>query len=385
MNKQLSEREKEKPTLRDLIKKCLPQLFIFEFVYKLLVVLVGIPMIQAFIELMLELNDKEIVFNEGILYFFTSWSGIIGSILLFGVVSVGIYFELSVVTLLVYYAWIGKNTDLEHVMKVSLTKLRQLKHIGTLGFGLYMLVILPIARVGIASSIFPHFVVPNFITGELQKTAMGNAAVLIFYGLIFCLAWLLIFSLPSFVLEKRNFFGAVKANGSIIRHQWKALAGIGILFLLIHFIGVYLPEVAQDYLFTIPVLDTVWDIFQFVAINPTTIFQLLLLLLKVLYPIVLYAWIVYIYLGTAPLVYIEEGRLPEVDEQLQKTYDHSIKVYGWLKRKLISLRAWLNQKVFYQKHHKKIKVITGIIVVWLFINSIGGAPQEEPIIIGHRG
>lgn len=99
-------------------------------------------MIQAFIELMLELNDKEIVFNEGILYFFTSWSGIIGSILLFGVVSVGIYFELSVVTLLVYYAWIGKNTDLEHVMKVSLTKLRQLKHIGTLGFGLYMLVIL---------------------------------------------------------------------------------------------------------------------------------------------------------------------------------------------------------------------------------------------------
>lgn len=270
-------------------------------------------------------------------------------------------------------------------MKLSITKVRQLKHVSSLSFSLYTLAILPIAGIGIASSILPNLDIPNFVTGELQKTAIGNVAVYAFYGLVFCFAWLFIFSLPIFILEKVNFFDAIKRNFNVIKRCWKIFLGLGILFFIVFIIGNLQPEFAPGYLFAMPVFYSVWDLFSIVSFNLTTLVQFLLLLVKVLYPIFLYALVVFVYLKTEPEIHIEENRLAEVDEQLAKTYTHSIRVYGWLKRKWIHCRVWLNKKVFYQKHHKKIKVFLGLILIWLFLRGFGGTPNEEPFVIGHRG
>lgn len=188
----------------------LPQIAVFEIVYKLASALVTKPLLSVLTQILLQIGGNELAFNEKIWHFIFSIPGILAVVLLVGLASVLIYFEFAVIITLAQQALQQEKPSLKTAIPKALWCFGSIKSPSALLFALYALLLLPLVNMGITSSLLPALTVPNFITGELAKTPVGEWALLAAAAIVVVVFFCLLFVLPSMVIEHCRFGSATK-------------------------------------------------------------------------------------------------------------------------------------------------------------------------------
>ena len=232
------------------------------------------------------------------------------------------------------------------------------------GFVLYAVVLLPLLSMGYKSALIPEIQIPNFITGELFKTTMGQVGYYTFFAVVAYLNLRWIFVLPIIVLEEKPFRTAARKSANLESF-------FKVLFFLVGFhicrncfllcVGVYLL--------------CLWGVYEFT--NPEGTFALLaestisVFLTSTLY---LFSFIMTpFYIMALTRLYLQ--KVPVEDVLLEEGLDYS------------KTKA---DKCFFQKHRWKfigvyiVGIITAGMVVAFIVTFITNT-YKEPIIMAHRG
>ena len=98
------------------------------------------------------------------------------------------------------------------------------------GFVLYAVVLLPLLSMGYKSALIPEIQIPNFITGELFKTTMGQVGYYTFFAVVAYLNLRWIFVLPIIVLEEKPFRTAARKSANLVKESF-----FKVLFFLVGF------------------------------------------------------------------------------------------------------------------------------------------------------
>ena len=234
------------------------------------------------------------------------------------------------------------------------------------GFILYAVVLLPLLNMGYETALIPQIQIPNFITGELFKTTMGQVGYYTFFAVVAYLNLRWIFVLPIVVLEQKPFRVAARKSAKLVKESFlkyysfsRIFISIGIVYVL--FLGIYLL--------------CLWGVYEFT--NPKGTFALLaestmsVFLTSTLY---LFSFIVTpFYIMAITRLYLQ--KVPVEDVLLEEGLDYS------------KTKA---DKCFFQKHRWKfigvyiVGIITAGMVVAFIVTFITNT-YKEPIIMAHRG
>lgn len=207
-----------KPVLKSAFKtlfNVMPIILFFEIIYRTIQSLVISPLLGWIVRLMVSQSGVSLLFNEQILKFFLTPYGWITAILLLVTSAFFIYLEYSIIVILLQRSYNGEKIKLNRAIVISLTTFDSLKGPGFIGFCLYSMLLIPLLNLGIGSSLIPSLAIPNFITGELLKSASGIILLvaLTVIGLILYRTFL--FVLPNMVLDGNRFGRASKNSEKI--------------------------------------------------------------------------------------------------------------------------------------------------------------------------
>ncbi len=229
-----------KSTGQDL-KKSWKELLAFELFYKLLVILIFKPLIGLTINLSSRLAGYSVLLNKDIFNFLMSLWGALALLIILSISVFVVYYEFSVILILLSQARRGSKPDLVLAMKAGLVPLGRVYTRGFLGLSLYILALIPLVNIGLKSSLLPEINIPNFITGEIEKYPGGALALVL--GAIFLLYLFskLFLVLPIMVFEAKNFKYARAKSKSLTKKNRLRLGGLTILLSFLWLNILYIP------------------------------------------------------------------------------------------------------------------------------------------------
>ena len=339
----------------------------FQLVYKLLAAIVFIPLFGMIFNKLLYLGGYANATNDELLAFLKTPYGIAAIFILSILALFLIFTEFAVLIIISYFAHKRQRVKLRPILYKTVTYLPSLFTYCLPGFILYAVILLPLLSVGYKSALIPEIQIPNFITGELFKTTMGQVGYYTFFAVVAYLNLRWIFVFPIIVLEEKPFRAAARKSAKLVKESlFKVLfflvglfISIGIMFVL--FMGLYLL--------------LLWCVYEFT--NPKGTFALLaestlsVFLTSTLY---LFSFIVTpFYIMALTRLYLQ--KVPVEDVLLEEGLDYS------------KTKA---DKCFFKKHRLKFigVYIVGIFtvgVVVAFIVTFITNSYKEPVIMAHRG
>ena len=365
--------------LRDIV--------LFELIYKLMRTVIFIPLITVLLNLCLSFGGYKVAMNADILSFFASVPGLL-AVLILSTVSVAlVYYEYSVIVMLILYGYEGKHLRLRDAMGRAVPSFYSLMGSGILGFAVYALVLVPLLNTGLSSTLLPSIDIPNFILGELEKTWYGSAAV---YALLAGIGFLLIklsFSIPVMVLERKSFWRAAGRSIGIMKKNTVRFILLFILLMIAY--GLLLLPLARLNRYAgehslISWQSLVWAL----------TYLLVIVLECVLSPLVITLNTVYYFqrCGTKWVIQ-DEDEIAYISRKVRKT-SHRARHYGLAAGK--GLILWLDdlrESWFYRENRQKFWVgfvtlfVMLIGTVSVIVALIMGNPYQkpDPVVIGHRG
>ncbi|MEH7218976.1 glycerophosphodiester phosphodiesterase, partial [Bacillus toyonensis] len=305
--------------------------------------------------------------NDELLAFLKTPYGILAIVILSLLALFLIFTEFAVLIIISYFAHKRQKVKLRPILYKTVTYLPTLFTYCLPGFILYAVVLLPLLNMGYETALIPQIQIPNFITGELFKTTMGQVGYYTFFAVVAYLNLRWIFVLPIVVLEQKPFRTAARKSAALVKESFfKVLfflvgffISIGIVYIL--FFGIYLL--------------CLWGVYEFT--NPEGTFALLaestisVFLTSTLY---LFSFIVTpFYIMAITRLYLQ--KVPVEDVLLEEGLDYS------------KTKA---DKCFFQKHRWKfisvyiVGIITAGMVVAFIVTFISNS-YKEPIIMAHRG
>ncbi|PEC11814.1 glycerophosphodiester phosphodiesterase [Bacillus toyonensis] len=339
----------------------------FQLAYKLLAAIVFVPLFGIIFNKLLYFGGYANATNDELLAFLKTPYGILAIVILSLLALFLIFTEFAVLIIISYFAHKRQKVKLRPILYKTVTYLPTLFTYCLPGFILYAVVLLPLLNMGYETALIPQIQIPNFITGELFKTTMGQVGYYTFFAVVAYLNLRWIFVLPIVVLEQKPFRTAARKSAALVKESFfKVLfflvgffISIGIVYIV--FFGIYLL--------------CLWGVYEFT--NPEGTFALLaestisVFLTSTLY---LFSFIVTpFYIMAITRLYLQ--KVPVEDVLLEEGLDYS------------KTKA---DKCFFQKHRWKfISVyIVGIITVGMvvaFIVTFISNSYKEPIIMAHRG
>ncbi|QOT01093.1 glycerophosphodiester phosphodiesterase [Brevibacterium sp. JNUCC-42] len=191
-------------------------ILLFEIMYRFLTIVVVLPFLSVVLKNLIHQSGYTYAANENLLYFFLTKYGILAIVLLMTFSVLIIFYEFAVLILLIYYAGKRQRVHLRFVLRKALSPLQALFTFSLPVFALYLLLLRPLMKLGVSSTLLPTVAIPNFITGELFKMEYG---IFLYVGvllLVFCINIRCIFALPIIVLEEKSFWQAAKKSGEIV-------------------------------------------------------------------------------------------------------------------------------------------------------------------------
>ncbi|MEH6889433.1 glycerophosphodiester phosphodiesterase [Bacillus sp. JJ864] len=339
----------------------------FQLIYKLLSVIVFIPLFGMIFNKLLYWGGYANATNDELFAFFKTPYGIATIFILSMLALFLIFIEFAVLIIISYFAYKRQKVRLRPILYKTVTYLPSFFTYCLPGFILYVVVLLPLLSIGYKSALLPEIQIPNFITGELFKTTMGQVGYYAFFAVVAYLNLRWAFVLPIIVLEEKPFRVAARKSAMLVRENFlKVLFFLGGFFLstsivLLLFTGVYLLLLFGIYQFT-----NVEGTFALLANSTLSVFftSTSYLFDFIVTPFYIMAMI-RLYLQKVPLeaVLLEEG------------LDYS------------KVKA---EKCFFQKHRLKFigVYICGVVVMGMvlaFIVTYITNSYKEPIIMAHRG
>ncbi|PEK31047.1 MULTISPECIES: glycerophosphoryl diester phosphodiesterase membrane domain-containing protein [Bacillus cereus group] len=339
----------------------------FQLAYKLLVAIVFVPLFGIIFNKLLYFGGYANATNDELLAFLKTPYGILAIVILSLLALFLIFTEFAVLIIISYFAHKRQKVKLRPILYKTVTYLPTLFTYCLPGFILYAVVLLPLLNMGYETALIPQIQIPNFITGELFKTTMGQVGYYTFFAVVAYLNLRWIFVLPIVVLEQKPFRTAARKSAALVKESFfKVLfflvgffISIGIVYIL--FFGIYLL--------------CLWGVYEFT--NPEGTFALLaestisVFLTSTLY---LFSFIVTpFYIMAITRLYLQ--KVPVEDVLLEEGLDYS------------KTKA---DKCFFQKHRWKfisvyiVGIITAGMVVAFIVTFISNS-YKEPIIMAHRG
>ncbi|PEI95291.1 glycerophosphodiester phosphodiesterase [Bacillus pseudomycoides] len=339
----------------------------FQLVYKLLAAIVFIPLFGMIFNKLLYFGGYANATNDELLAFLKTPYGIAAIFILSILALFLIFTEFAVLIIISYFAHKRQKVKLRPILYKTVTYLPSLFTYCLPGFVLYAVVLLPLLSMGYKSALIPEIQIPNFITGELFKTTMGQVGYYAFFAVVAYLNLRWIFVLPIIVLEEKTFRTAARKSANLVKESF-----FKVLFFLIGFfisIGIVFVLLMGMYLLVL------WGVYEFT--NPKGTFALLaestlsVFLTSTLY---LFSFIVTpFYIMALTRLYLQ--KVPVEDVLLEEGLDYS------------KTKA---DKCFFKKHRLKFigVYIVGVFTVGMvvaFIVTFITNSYKEPVIMAHRG
>ncbi|MCW9134505.1 glycerophosphodiester phosphodiesterase [Bacillus paramycoides] len=339
----------------------------FQLVYKLLAAIVFIPLFGIIFNKLLYFGGYANATNDELLAFLKTPYGILAIVILSILALFLIFTEFAVLIIISYFAHKRQKVKLRPILYKTVTYLPSLFTYCLPGFILYAVVLLPLLNMGYETALIPQIQIPNFITGELFKTTMGQVGYYTFFAVVAYLNLRWIFVLPIVVLEQKPFRVAARKSATLVKESF-----FKVLFFLVGFfisIGIVYVVFLGIYLLCL------WGVYEFT--NPKGTFALLaestmaVFLTSTLY---LFSFIVTpFYIMAITRLYLQ--KVPVEDVLLEEGLDYS------------KTKA---DKCFFKKHRWKfigvyiVGIITAGMVVAFIVTFISNS-YKEPIIMAHRG
>ncbi|MFJ8416368.1 glycerophosphoryl diester phosphodiesterase membrane domain-containing protein [Bacillus paramycoides] len=339
----------------------------FQLVYKLLAAIVFIPLFGIIFNKLLYFGGYANATNDELLAFLKTPYGILAIVILSILALFLIFTEFAVLIIISYFAHKRQKVKLRPILYKTVTYLPTLFTYCLPGFILYAVVLLPLLNMGYETALIPQIQIPNFITGELFKTTMGQVGYYTFFAVVAYLNLRWIFVLPIVVLEQKPFRMAARKSATLVKESFFKV----LFFLVGFFISIGIVSVVFWGIY----LLCLWGFYEFT--NPKGTFALLaestmsVFLTSTLY---LFSFIVTpFYIMAITRLYLQ--KVPVEDVLLEEGLDYS-------KSKA--------DKCFFQKHRWKFigVYIVGIIIAGMvvaFIVTFISNSYKEPIIMAHRG
>jgi glycerophosphoryl diester phosphodiesterase len=339
----------------------------FQLAYKLLAAIVFVPLFGIIFNKLLYFGGYANATNDELLAFLKTPYGILAIVILSLLALFLIFTEFAVLIIISYFAHKRQKVKLRPILYKTVTYLPTLFTYCLPGFILYAVVLLPLLNMGYETALIPQIQIPNFITGELFKTTMGQVGYYTFFAVVAYLNLRWIFVLPIVVLEQKPFRTAARKSAALVKESFfKVLfflvgffISIGIVYIV--FFGIYLLCLWGVYGFTNPE-----GTFALLAESTISVF-----LTSTLY---LFSFIVTpFYIMAITRLYLQ--KVPVEDVLLEEGLDYS------------KTKA---DKCFFQKHRWKfisvyiVGIITAGMVVAFIVTFISNS-YKEPIIMAHRG
>ncbi|MES9666407.1 glycerophosphodiester phosphodiesterase [Bacillus cereus] len=339
----------------------------FQLAYKLLAAIVFVPLFGIIFNKLLYFGGYANATNDELLAFLKTPYGIFAIVILSLLALFLIFTEFAVLIIISYFAHKRQKVKLRPILYKTVTYLPTLFTYCLPGFILYAVVLLPLLNIGYETALIPQIQIPNFITGELFKTTMGQVGYYTFFAVVAYLNLRWIFVLPIVVLEQKPFRTAARKSAALVKESF-----FKVLFFLVGFfisIGIVYGVFFGMYLLCL------WGMYEFT--NPQGTFALLaestmsVFLTSTLY---LFSFIVTpFYIMAITRLYLQ--KVPVEDVLLEEGLDYS------------KTKA---DKCFFQKHRWKfigvyiVGIITAGMVVAFIVTFISNS-YKEPIIMAHRG
>ncbi|RXJ11493.1 glycerophosphodiester phosphodiesterase [Bacillus albus] len=339
----------------------------FQLAYKLLAAIVFIPLFGIIFNKLLYFGGYANATNDELLAFLKTPYGILAIVILSILALFLIFTEFAVLIIISYFAHKRQKVRLRPILYKTVTYLPSLFTYCLPGFVLYAVVLLPLLSMGYKSALIPEIQIPNFITGELFKTTMGQVGYYTFFAVVAYLNLRWIFVLPIIVLEQKPFRTAARKSANLVKESF---------FKVLFFLVVFFISVGIVFLLCVGIyLLCLWGVYEFT--NPEGTFALLaestisVFLTSTLY---LFSFIMTpFYIMALTRLYLQ--KVPVEDVLLEEGLDYS------------KTKA---DKCFFQKHRWKfigvyiVGIITAGMVVAFIVTFITNT-YKEPIIMAHRG
>ena len=151
-------------------------------------------------------------------------------LLLFAGAALLVFYEFSVAVNITALCRRGESFSLRQVMKSSLWNLGVMRGWSLAAGSVYYVLLLPLVNVGYSSTMVPQVSIPWFIFGEMIKTPLGTAGVLLIY-MIYLGLWLLLAFVPvCMILRHQTFWQAARSSPRCWRALgWRRLLGTLVL------------------------------------------------------------------------------------------------------------------------------------------------------------
>lgn len=144
-----------------------------------------------------------------------------------------IYVEFSLLVYMVYAGFNRQIITFKSIFKNAFINVRKLIGVPVIFFIIYLILMIPIANLGLSSVLTKNIYIPKFLTEELMKTTKGIIFYSAFMIIIFILNFKLIFTLPLTILNRQSLFKNMKLSWQITKRNKFRLV---IEFLILEFI-----------------------------------------------------------------------------------------------------------------------------------------------------
>lgn len=366
--------------------KVLPALLLFEISYKLLCEIIFQPLLMRILQGALNITGYRIAFNGDIAGFLTNVPGLIGAVVLCLLAALLAYFEFAVIILMIHSQHTNAPLRLSEAMKRALTTFRSLKGLSIIGFIIYAIGLLPLIGFGLAPSILPSLMIPNFITGELYKTFFGSLLVVIFYIIMYAVFFSAVFLLPAMVLRRTKCIPSWRISIALeLSIKPKQAIPLAVIFFLWCIMLVY-PGIIPTYYAGITDSSLAEILGNFFISWRGLLHFLLVEGLKICLSVLIFTFITVTYINCGGKTDLHTSATPHIDRGIRTTQGIIAQLYTLIKSTLSSLGKIISRIPFYQKHKR---LVLGIIAVIIFITAFGTLYSQpvtyNQVVVGHRG
>ena len=232
---------RQKNILKDSFKtiyKASIYLLLFEIIYKSLLLILFKPIRTPIISLFVKSKTQEVLFNEEAASFLLSATGVIFTIVLIAIFIIFIYYEFTIILLVLNSIKNKEKISLLKINKKALLKVKDTIKNKSIGLALYILALIPILNMGLVLSILPTLSMADLIPGK-SYSFLGISILLFTAGLVIIYLFVKLFIvLPIIILGDKTFKEALQISFKTIRGEnfksiFFLLSGVFIFLIII--------------------------------------------------------------------------------------------------------------------------------------------------------
>lgn len=225
-----------------LFKKSFKNILLFEIVYKLIFIILLLPISTLLTKLSIKVAGYKYLTNENFFAFLRSPVTIISFLIIIFLILVYLTFEFYCVYTILQLSRINQKMDIDDFIKTNIDLIINTLNLKNFGFLFLSLIYGIITNVMIWFSISSITKIPDEITRYLNKNPVIYISIFIFVGVIYLVGVLLIFSINYFAINGLTFKESIKNAVSLIKNKYIKILSLYIVWniaILIFMILVY--------------------------------------------------------------------------------------------------------------------------------------------------